>query len=457
MNKKFLHFSLVILIAISSHLLSQTSKLEGSILRVRFDQTVMDTTDTLGQWYYVETNDYYDSLRKYSGHTKIGGNDYFFINEASGSFGGLDWKLYIEDADNNKNRFPLYEPSFDGGIDFSIDGLQLLKTENGVWILIGKFASNFISNDGSFSNDHITTNTGKNLILMDIIGKIGDNYISAFQDAADSAKYYYFLVNLNNSPNIYVAQENMITFSDSIMPIKIALLKDDLFLVDTGWLGNLAIYKLTGLRFDFAKRTNYEYSDWTFRNNKHVEFHPGYFNVYDFRDSDTSFVLDTTINNSMAFDNSHKYGAELIKDTLYICDVDKGKYIHSIYTNDKGDFSDFFIDSPYVYMHYTYRPPSPIYIADDANLSTNLTYKLSAYPNPFNPQTTIAFTIPNAGKVELAVYDLLGRKVTELLNEYRDKGSYEIKFNGANLASGIYFYTIKTGNFVKTEKLMLLK
>jgi hypothetical protein len=94
-------------------------------------------------------------------------------------------------------------------------------------------------------------------------------------------------------------------------------------------------------------------------------------------------------------------------------------------------------------------------IRDRPNIVSS--YKLVAYPNPFNPTATIAFSIARSGMVELNVYDILGRKVTNLLNEYRAAGSYEVKFNGANLPSGIYLYTLKAGSFAKTGKLMLVK
>ncbi|MFA6598763.1 MAG: T9SS type A sorting domain-containing protein [Ignavibacteriaceae bacterium] len=79
------------------------------------------------------------------------------------------------------------------------------------------------------------------------------------------------------------------------------------------------------------------------------------------------------------------------------------------------------------------------------------------YPNPFNPSTTISFTIPSSQMVELKVYDVLGREIAELINEYRQAGSYSAQFNASHLTSGIYFYKLKAGNFIQTKKLILLK
>jgi len=79
------------------------------------------------------------------------------------------------------------------------------------------------------------------------------------------------------------------------------------------------------------------------------------------------------------------------------------------------------------------------------------------YPNPFNPSTTIRFTIPEAGLVTLKVYNLLGEEVATLLNEEQTTGVYEVTFDAAQLSSGIYFYTISSGNFVASKKMILLK
>ena len=79
------------------------------------------------------------------------------------------------------------------------------------------------------------------------------------------------------------------------------------------------------------------------------------------------------------------------------------------------------------------------------------------YPNPFNPSTTIKYQIPNAGNVTLKVYDILGREVTTLVDEFKNEGRYEVNFNAGKLASGVYIYTIKSNDFTASKKLMLVK
>ena len=79
------------------------------------------------------------------------------------------------------------------------------------------------------------------------------------------------------------------------------------------------------------------------------------------------------------------------------------------------------------------------------------------YPNPFNPITNINYSIKNSGHVKLTVYNTLGQKVIDLVDENQSAGSYRISFNATELASGIYLYSIKSGEFYSTKKMILLK
>ena len=85
-------------------------------------------------------------------------------------------------------------------------------------------------------------------------------------------------------------------------------------------------------------------------------------------------------------------------------------------------------------------------------------YKLEQnYPNPFNPETHINYSIPKDGFVNIAVYDVLGNIIQTPVNEYKNAGNYGFVLNSSNLSSGIYFYTMKSGNFNETKKMMLIK
>ena len=79
------------------------------------------------------------------------------------------------------------------------------------------------------------------------------------------------------------------------------------------------------------------------------------------------------------------------------------------------------------------------------------------YPNPFNPATIIKYQIPQLSFVTLKVYDVLGNEITNLVNEEKPIGSYEVEFNGMELPSGIYFYRLQTESFIETKKMLLMK
>jgi hypothetical protein len=79
------------------------------------------------------------------------------------------------------------------------------------------------------------------------------------------------------------------------------------------------------------------------------------------------------------------------------------------------------------------------------------------YPNPWNPTTTIRYQIPINIFVSIKIYDALGKEVTTIVNEYKPAGSYDVMMNGKNLSSGIYYYQMKAGSFVKTKKFILIK
>lgn len=83
---------------------------------------------------------------------------------------------------------------------------------------------------------------------------------------------------------------------------------------------------------------------------------------------------------------------------------------------------------------------------------------LQNYPNPFNPSTMISFSIPKKSNVNLIVYDITGKAVAKLINnEIMTEGNYSYEFDGSTLASGMYFYKLKAGNFEETRKMVLLK
>ena len=97
-------------------------------------------------------------------------------------------------------------------------------------------------------------------------------------------------------------------------------------------------------------------------------------------------------------------------------------------------------------------------LSSEVNVGVPSNFALSQnYPNPFNPSTKINYDLPTDSKVSIKLFDMSGREVMTLVNEVKTAGYYTVSFNGANLSSGVYFYTISADNFVSTKKMTLIK
>ena len=113
-------------------------------------------------------------------------------------------------------------------------------------------------------------------------------------------------------------------------------------------------------------------------------------------------------------------------------------------------------DSFYIYYNAGWIPTNVE--SPEEELATIAGFDLyQNYPNPFNPSTTIEFSIPSAGLVQLSIFNILGEEIKTLLNEERPAGKYSVQFNAHNLASGIYFYRLQADSFIELKKMILIK
>ena len=120
--------------------------------------------------------------------------------------------------------------------------------------------------------------------------------------------------------------------------------------------------------------------------------------------------------------------------------------------------------SSYIYIDGAqYRDTSATSIDDELTTSPGEFYLAQNYPNPFNPSTTIRYAIPllrgdeRGVSTTLRIYDILGNEVATLVDEWREAGNYSVNFNASKLSSGLYFYTLRAGDFSATKKLILMK
>ncbi|MFC2083670.1 LamG-like jellyroll fold domain-containing protein [Bacteroidota bacterium] len=96
-------------------------------------------------------------------------------------------------------------------------------------------------------------------------------------------------------------------------------------------------------------------------------------------------------------------------------------------------------------------------VSDNQNLLPSQYSLDQNYPNPFNPYCTIKYSIPKQSFVQLRIFDAIGREIKTFINKEQSPGNYEIEFIGSQLSSGIYFYQLRAGDYVKTMKMIILK
>lgn len=151
--------------------------------------------------------------------------------------------------------------------------------------------------------------------------------------------------------------------------------------------------------------------------------------------------------------------------TYSILDTIKVNAVSYIDTTAENNFYTYRIKTYNQYAQSGYSNEDTVQVVTSVeDVKTIKEYNLfQNYPNPFNPETVISYQLPAAGRVELKVYDLLGREIVTLVDKEQNPGKYEVNFsagslgNGSDLPSGIYLFRLKTNSYVMTRKMMLLK
>jgi hypothetical protein len=132
--------------------------------------------------------------------------------------------------------------------------------------------------------------------------------------------------------------------------------------------------------------------------------------------------------------------------------------------NVTGSFSyyNFTEEANQVYLNEVARmvelPKGEVGIESEDNGNIPMAYALEQnYPNPFNPTTNIKFSLSKAGRTTLKVYNTLGQLVTTVVDKDMNAGVHTVLFRATSISSGVYFYRIESGDFIKVKKMMLLK
>ncbi len=150
-----------------------------------------------------------------------------------------------------------------------------------------------------------------------------------------------------------------------------------------------------------------------------------------------------------------------VLDGFEVFDADKNIWEAQLYDNSSGSSSFEFTFEPGDGKLFKLSGETLVGVTEVNEFPTIFSLNQN-YPNPFNPSTTIKYSIPNVGNgnirsVQLKVYDVLGREIATLVNKEQKPGNYQVVWDASKLSSGIYFYRLKTQEFLQTKKMMYLK
>jgi|GEM_PF-3752640 len=165
----------------------------------------------------------------------------------------------------------------------------------------------------------------------------------------------------------------------------------------------------------------------------------------------------------LTWDGEYLWSNDFSTDSLYRIDPVTGNIVAQVvapHTNPRDMAWDgqyiwvlSWVSSTIYQVDVGYQPTS---VGDEVKKPCKFQL-LQNYPNPFNASTIIRFGIEKKSDVTLTIYDILGREVTTIINETKQPGSYEVRFDGSELSSGTYFYRLQAGEMVETKRMMLLK
>lgn len=477
MKKCFLLLVLLLLTFTGQTSTAQTKHLSGNLVKVFMFGKTVSPKDTLGKWDYYSDQYGYWSEHYYS-HFTLPSHSYLLkISEGSVDRSPLEkygsHNILIE-TEGEKSSRKLIMQDFGCVIPpYFTQKAEVVPAACGSWLISGAAGNSFIDKNDSLClvYNGIGGQSGQKLEenLVFILGKIGALYLASFEKEYNS--YEYRLVNLSTSPSISEENSTVVKFSgipDFYNPQigRVKKVCNDLYLAQNEHSWGLHFYKFADTSFTYIKSVFARYDNqisfmlddpWEFRNNKLYFRERTGLCAYDLNLSDTTFSNRRVLLEDYSTDRDFKYAARISSDTLWIYDIEKECYINSISLASLKNPGGIIIDSPFVYLHQlTFEENSSI-MAVDENSSAVKSYNLAAYPNPFNPVTTLEFDIPVAGNVELKVYDALGKEVATLMNEVKKEGSYKVQFNASSLPSGIYLCRMSAGKYSMTKKIVLLK
>ena len=448
--------------------------------------TVMKFNDT--EWVYVGTPGFSEGMISFSQKLSFLGNtpyvafmDFHFtyiFRTTVMKYNGTDWVNIGSQgfAAGNSDRisFVINENfPYIAFADRDYEGkISVMKFDGSNWVYIGipGFSSENVSSDLSLAfnngNPYVAFGDAANGGKISVMKFDGTNWVYVGSPGFSVGQAYFQSLAFNEN-KVYVA------FRDDGFGSKTSVMKFD----GSNWV----YVGSPGISRGITVTQNLVFN----RNTPYVAFRDGgngnKISVMKFEDIPlpvelTSFVSSVSGNNVilnwLTTSETNNSGFDIERA---IITIDNGQLTIDSWTkignvsgkgtiNEPREYS--FTDKNLASGNYSYRLKQIDYngnfeyfnLSNEVNVGALSEFELSQnYPNPFNPTTNLEFGISELGFVSLKVYNASGKEVATLVNEVKPAGYYAVNFNGANLTSGIYFYTLSAGYFTATKRMLLIK
>ncbi|MEW6196885.1 MAG: T9SS type A sorting domain-containing protein [Bacteroidota bacterium] len=463
---------------------AQLTETKGNILRIDINKPEIDLSDTLGSWFDKKEG----PLSSTNYITRIlNNNDTNYIFGVEGdyhdyltSWGRTAFYFYNENTKEKIFYFGLavlfdviWEPYL------SIDN-DLLQIENGNWFSFGIRGNCFIDREDSVYE--YRSYFGNEPLFTSVIGKVKDHYLLAVKRDTTYPTYDYYIANLSNSPKIQFISQIKLNYNheDFDLPSRIEQVNDSLYLLKNEistalYLANLNDSTLTIIK---ELKNNFYYS-WIFQDN--TLFYTEFNGEWNFIKEEFDLSSLTFINKEIILDRitgyfryDNNYFVTLSNDSLTVYNYQLRQIVNQYNLTNIKYKDSFILSSPYIYLHQILT----ITDVNNENAKPTQFTLYQNYPNPFNPSTTVSYELKEASYVTLKIYDILGKEVTTLVNQYQQPGKYNSQFsisqtNGrqvlnSQLSSGVYFYVLRvrdssssdkpeSSEFQKMKKMILLR
>lgn len=421
---------------------------KGKLIKLNINATTIDQSEEIDDWHYIleTSHSYYNiSMKKFSNFFSIGDSIYYLVEKNNTP--NYTYNLY---SVKSKNYFRLSGP-FSSCIIIRYTGKPFIYYDNNSFLYSTQYGEGTLLSNGPL----FQTKDPNSCNLLYYIGKWQNKHFIVY--AIDEEPYYRFgLVPEINKLHITKDETKEIVVVNNTRITKFYKITDSLYIYNDG----LTFIKYAKVKNDTIKSLRYlEYSN-NFNGEKwFVKDNYFYYTNYRYPITKDSILLKQPEKlfdcdpESIATDIHNKYLFYITNNKLNIFSVAQNKLYNSI---DLGGFEfnfDIFADSQCIFLHRIDESVAN----ENEPPSVPLQLTANVYPNPFNSEFTLDYSMPENSSVLIELYNILGQKVATILNEEKNKGNHSVRYLCKNIAGGVYTVTIKTRNSFIAKKIIYLK